>query len=187
MGRRRLIHRQGALFDGVFAGDGGVQPALVRISNTFGWPKPLPDWVGLGIRLMGPDGDSDLDIDLLLASSSPEPDLWTRLRPNRDVLGCSFTTAVRYTVDGTEPVVLAAVPTDGRSASLPELMNGAVHCPIRYRLQTGDEPGSWQPFGELVLQERIDDDPGLRFHPPADAEGVVATLRRWVYARAQSD
>lgn len=185
MGKRRWIHRQGALFEAVFVGDGGEQPALVRISTTFGWPAPLPDWVGLGIRLLGTNGDAELDFDLLLASAAPEPDLWTHLRPSRDVLACAFTSAVRYIVDGTEPHVVAAVPTDGRSASLAELMNGAAHCPIHYRLQTGDEPGSWERFGELTLRERLGDDPSLRFHPPAEAQGMVATFRRWVYARAQ--
>jgi hypothetical protein len=163
-------------------GSASSREALVRISDTFGWPRPLPDWVGLAIRLLDNDGEPDL----LLVSSAPEPEMWCQLRPNRDVLACTFSSAVRYPLEGVEQVV-GAVPVENRSATLAELIAGSEPCPLRYRLQVAERPGSWHSLGDLELTERVADDPKLRFHPPATGPRFLAPLRRTVYRWAQPE
>jgi hypothetical protein len=209
-GRRRLIHRRGAIFGATLQpsadrSDAGPRSALVRISLTFGWPRPLPDWTGLGIRLFaagtganpadlsepsapsaateapGPDGQP---LDLLLASAATAPDLWCRLEAHRDVLGCSFTSAVRHRIDGRDQVVVA-VPAEPRPTTLDELLAGRVPGPIRYRLDVTEHRGSWQTLGELVLTEQHDDDRVLRLAPPSIGPRWFTTTRRVAYRLAQ--
>jgi hypothetical protein len=177
--RRPFFHRHGVLYDATFTTPNGEQRALVRLSRSFGWPEPLPEWVGCAVRLFGDENGKD--VDLILASSAPEPDLWRQLRPSRDVLACTFTSKVNYLVNGGEPEVVTAVPTDGRSAGFDEVFGGEVALPIRYRIQTGDTPGVWYPWGELQLTDLRPDDPAIRFHPPLEPEGRVTRVRRKVY------
>ncbi|HEX8803019.1 MAG TPA: hypothetical protein VF743_02460 [Acidimicrobiales bacterium] len=158
-------------------------PALVRLSCTFGFPRPLPDWVGLGVRIDG--GDDHDDLDLLLVSSADVPSPWRQMRPTREALRRPFTSVTRYPL-GRPGWVVVATPAAPRSGTLADLSAGASPCPVTYRLEAAESPGSRRPLGELVLVERVDGDvPGLRFRPPDDGGAVVAPLRRRVYAWSQ--
>jgi hypothetical protein len=178
---RRWIHRRGALFEASLGRDGS-QPldALVRLSSTFGWPRPLPEWIGMAIRITREEGEH---LDLLLVSSAPPPELWRQMRPSREVLGCSFSSVARYPIGG--PGIVAAVPVESRSAGPDGLVNGHSPCPVGYQLRRAEQPGQWQPLGELVLTRRLEDDRAIRFSPPHDGPGLLTLTRRAVYALAQ--
>jgi hypothetical protein len=192
-GRRRWIHRRGVIYQATLrppsrrpalGSSGHDRRAVVRISSTFGWPPLLPDWVGMAIRIFDVGKHDDEEhVDLLLASSVAEP----QLRPNRDVLACTFSSAVRYRLGGVDQVVVA-VPMEQRSATLKELTAGHADaaCPIRYRLDAAETRRSWQGLGELVLSERLEgDDVALRFVPPNRGRGLVTPVRRLIYGWAQ--
>src|SRR4030095_17034874 len=90
----RWIHRRGVVLAARFHPADGSPPrdALVRLSLTFGWPAPVPDFVGMGIRIL-PDGR-----DLLLASAGMDGD--HRLTCSRDVLGCALASGLPCRVAG---------------------------------------------------------------------------------------
>ncbi|MGH9213417.1 MAG: hypothetical protein ACRD2C_22505 [Acidimicrobiales bacterium] len=186
---RRWLHRRGAVFRATLRPPGGTpapgaaehdRPALVRISTTIGWPRPLPDWVGLGIRVV-----DDAELDLLLASAATEPDLWCSLRARRDVLACSFSSAVRYPIGGVDQVVAAAPIGTPPPTTLDQLLEGRVACPIRYRLDLAASRGTWRGLGDLELVEQLDDDHGQRMSPPASGPRPITTARRALYRLAQ--
>lgn len=211
---RRWIHRRGVLFRAELhppapspsaaasaspapGSVDEVRPALVRLSSTFGWPRPLPDWVGMGIHLLDTGADTDAGAtdgcdrhDLLLVSSASGRDLWRQMRPVRAPLACSFSSVVRYRLGGADQVV-AAIPAAPRPATVDQLLAGVAGaagvatgqglCPLAYRLVAAEEPRVWRPLGDLVLVEAIEDDPTVRFHPPAAGRGWVTRLRHRVY------
>lgn len=201
----RLIHRRGAWFDGVVSppdpADGPPaagastreRRAQVRLSTTFGWPPPLPDWVGLAVRILdgaGSDQPSDQGghqgghLDLLLVSSAPETELWRQMRPNREVLACCFTSAMLYRLGGADHVV-AAVPASPRPGTLDALLDGEVPCPITYRLRAAEKHREWRPLGDLTLTAPLPEDPGVRFHPPRAGTGWAYPVRRTIYTALQ--
>jgi hypothetical protein len=179
---RRWVHRRGVLFRAELrrppAAVGEVRPAFVRLSTTFGWPRPLPDWAGMAVRVVEADGDHH---DLTLVSSASGPELWCQMRTSRDPLACSFSSVVRYPIDGADRVVVA-VPAVERSATIDRLVAGEAVCPVVFRLAAGDGPGDWRPLGDLVLIEAIDDDPTLRFRPPQTGPPLLTRLRARAYA-----
>lgn len=164
----------------------GVLPALVRLSLTFGWPAPLPDWSGMAVRLRGAGGRLD---DVLLVSSARGPELWRQMLPGRHPLACTFSSVVRYAWGGVEQVV-AAIPTPPRRATLDQLADGGARnlddgralFPVVYRLVAAEAPRAWRPLGDLVLTERIDDDPTVRFRPPHAGPPLLTRLRQRLYA-----
>lgn len=179
--RRRLIHRRGVVFEARLhpperlPGPGArsyARRAVVRLSGTFGLPRPLPEWTGLAVRIFdreaggpSPGGDPSHVVDILLVSSVPEPELWRQMRPSREPLSSTFSSVTRYPLGGTDQVV-AAVPVERHPATLEELIRREVDCPIRFRLHIAELQGLWRDLGDLELIEcREEDDASLRFRP----------------------
>jgi hypothetical protein len=174
----RLIHRRGVLFAAMLHGPRGpARPALARLSATFGWPPPLPDFVGLGIRLTG-----DPPVDLLLASARPEPARGGRaLAPSRDVLACAFTSRVPAPLPGGGYAVVEAVPAAPRSATLAALGDGAAACPIVYCLSTV----GGIPLGTLELTAPAPAGTRLRLTPPVAGPEPFTRVRGRIYDWSQ--
>jgi hypothetical protein len=187
-----LIHRRGVVFEARLhpperlPGPGArlhTRRAVVRLSGTFGLPRPLPEWTGLAVRVFDREAedpstgnDPSHVLDILLVSSVPEPQLWRQMRPCRIPLASTFTSVTRYQLGGTDQVVVA-IPRERRDATLEELVQGEVDCPIHFRLDIAELEGLWRGLGDLELVERRgDDDPSLRFTP--SREGLI---RRPVY------
>jgi hypothetical protein len=172
--RDRLIHRRGVLFAAVLRPPRGPDRAgLVRLSATFGWPAPLPDWVGLAIRFTGDD-----PVDLLLASAGPGHGRAGRgLAPSRDVLACAFTSRVPAPLPGGGQAVVEAVPAAARSSTLAELGDGAAACPIAYHLATAGGIA----VGALELVAPAPDGAQLRLSPPVAGPEPFTRLRRRFY------
>ncbi len=172
--RDRLIHRRGVLFAAVLHGPGRPdRPALARLSATFSWPPPLPDWVGLAIRVTGDD-----PVDLLLASATPEHGRAGRaLAPSRDVLACAFTSRVPAPLPGGGQAVVEAVPVAARSSTLAALGDGEGACPIAYRLATV----GGIPVGTLELTAPAPDGTRLRLSPPIAGPEPFTRMRRRLY------
>jgi hypothetical protein len=95
---------------------GAAYPALLRFSRGAGLPEPLPDALGVAVKLPDVHGPG-ADQDLLLSRSVDRPLLRRLLFPARSFLRGAFSTALPYDLDG-ERVVVLLVPTppgNGRS------------------------------------------------------------------------
>ena len=127
--RRRSLHPTGVGYQGELLVDndgrpgvplfrpGAAHSALLRYSRGAGLPEPLPDALGVAVKLPDAHGPG-ADQDLLLTSSTSRPLLRRLLFPARSFLGRAFSTALPYDLDG-ERVVLLLVPTPTRNRRSP--------------------------------------------------------------------
>jgi hypothetical protein len=192
------MHPRGAVFDGVLErGTGGApfglpwldegarDDVLVRFSRGFGLPSPLPDLLGIAVRI--PDGP----VDLLLSSTVTGPLLRLVPVPRRDA-ATAYTSIMGYRSDaGT--LRLAALPRYRSAPSEPgPLAYEVAAAGLRFTLAAARGQGPWRPFGRLLLTApRAPLDPDVRFdavrHPPHGLvpDGPMARLRAPAYAAAR--
>jgi hypothetical protein len=162
---------------------GTVQPALVRFSRGAGLPEPLPDVLGVAVKLPGAYGPGD-DQDLLLTSSTDRPLLRRLLFPATSFVRGAFSTALPYELGGKR-VVLLLVPahTDGSQsagavrrggrAALAEL-NAAAAGGLRFELRTASSFGPSQPLATLTTDQPLSPEQteALRFNPWTTGPGI---------------
>ncbi|MGY1823833.1 phosphodiesterase [Geodermatophilus sp. SYSU D00079] len=204
LARRRSgkpMHPRGVVVDAVLERTGGAEadavpwlagpgstPALVRLSRGAGLPDPLPDLLGLAVRVPG-----DPPVDLLLSSTGRGR--LTRFVPafRRDAAS-SYSSIMGYRSDaGT--VHLAAWPESPASLpSEPEPLAAAIAArrPV-FTLAAARGIGDWHPFGRLRLLAPVAElDPDLRFdavrNPPPGMvpDGPMARFRAPAYAAARA-
>lgn len=195
--RPRPIHPKGVVLDGSLrwigrAQDSGMRwvdeppsaPVQVtaRVSRGAGLPEPLPDIIGLALRLQTETGAADLE----LASTGFGVPSRFWLAPQRSPSRARLTTLLPYRGDHG-PVLIAArtlAPGDLPTA-LDELAGALERAPWRLRLYWATPLGAWHAFAELELRRP----PGavdrlLRFdavrHPLPGARHY-----RWVVALRQ--
>jgi hypothetical protein len=199
--RGKPMHPRGAVFDGVLerrgsAPEWGVQwldeaatdPVLVRFSRGAGLPAPVPDLLGIAVRV--PHAEHPLD--LLVTTTGRGPLLrWIPL-PRRDA-AVPYTSIMGYRSDaGT--LRIAALPEFPAAPSAPEALAAAVRDgSLAFTLAAARGAGRWRPFGRLTLTApRAPLDPDVRFdavrHPPPGlaADGPMARFRAPAYARARA-
>ena len=183
-----VLERTGALADwGVpWLTGPGRDAAVVRLSRGAGLPAPLPDVLGLAVRLPG----GGRPVDLLLSSAGRGR--WTRLLPVPRVdAAVPYSSIMGYrSVAGT--LRLGAVPErPGRIGADPGPV--AAGAPgTAFLLLVARGRGRWLPFARLELAERAGEpDPDVRFdavrHPPPGllADGPMARFRAPAYAAAR--
>ena len=200
--RGKPMHPRGVVLDAVLERTGGPagwdvpflaghgeQAALVRLSRGGGLPTPLPDLLGLAVRVPAPEGP----VDLLLSTTG-------RGRLTRWVLtlrwdaGATYSSLMGYrTVAG--PVFLAALPDPGAPPVTAEpgpIAAAARAGRLAFTLAAARGPGEWQPFARLRLLAPVPEvDPDLRFdavrNPPPGLvpDGPMARFRAPAYAAAQ--
>lgn len=194
------MHPWGAVFDAVLERHGSEPPwgvpfldatgrddVLVRLSRGAGLPAPLPDLLGLAVRLDGGSGP----VDLLLSTTGRG--VLTRVVPvlRRDT--ASFYCSIMAYSSPAGPIRLAALPTGDGVPSDPGPLAAAVRRhPVVFVLAAARGLGPWVPFGRLTIGEAVGPlDPELRFdavrHPPPGlvADGPLARFRAPAYAAAQ--
>ncbi len=200
--RGKPMHPRGVVLDAVLERTGGPsgwgvpwlarsgdEAALVRLSRGAGLPSPLPDLLGLAVRLRGPDGPVDL---LLSTTGRGRLTRWLPV-PRRDA-GAAYSSIMGYRTPAG-PVFLAALPEPGAAAVTAE--PGPVAAAARagrlaFTLAAARGTGPWQPFARLRLLAPVPEvDPDLRFdavrNPPPDLvpDGPMARFRAPAYAAAQ--
>lgn len=200
------MHPRGAVFSAVLersgngAEDGGTwgvpwldavttDAAVVRLSRGAGLPAPLPDVLGLAIRLpTGPAGP----IDLLLSSTGRGR--VTRLVPvlRRDA-AAFYSSVMGYRSDAGSLRIAALPEAVGVPSDPGPLANAVSRQGLIFRLAAARGAGPWLPFGRLVLGEAAEPlDPDLRFdavlNPPPGLvpDGPMARFRAPAYARARA-
>ena len=156
---------------------GTTHPALLRFSRGAGLPEPLPDALGVAIKLPDAHGPG-LDQDLLLTSSTNRPLARRLLFPARSFVRGAFSTALPYDL-GDDRVVLLLVPADSgaghRSArgALAELRAAAVGG-LRFELRTARSLGRSQALATVTVGPPLPDDrtEALRFNPWTTGPGI---------------
>jgi hypothetical protein len=155
---------------------GSAHPALIRFSRGAGLPEPLPDALGVAIKLpdaYGPGADQDL----LLTSSTDRPLLRRLLFPARSFVRGAFSTALPYEL-GSERVVLLLVPVlppAGRftGGALAEL-RAATDDGLGFELRTAGTLGRSQPLATVTLGPSLSTEQTetLRFNPWTTGPGI---------------
>jgi hypothetical protein len=194
------MHPRGAVLDAVVVRTGAVpgwdvpwltgparEAAVVRLSRGAGLPLPLPDLLGLAVRL--PDGDRP--VDLLLSSTGRGR--WTRFLPVPRVDAAAAYSSIMGYRSPAGTLRLAAVPEG--PAHIPSdpgpVAAGAPGTAFTLLVARGTA-GEWMPFARLELGAPAGDlDPDLRFdavrNPPPGlvADGAMARFRAPAYAAAR--
>jgi hypothetical protein len=162
---------------------GATHQALLRFSRGAGLPEPLPDALGVAIKLPDVHGPG-ADQDLLLTSSTDRPLLRRLLFPARSFVHGAFSTALPYDL-GSERVVLLLVPTPISGAStggedhrhvggaLAEL-RAVVASGLELELRTARSLGRSQPLATVTVGPPLsaDQTEALRFNPWTTGPGI---------------
>jgi hypothetical protein len=166
---------------------GVTHPALLRFSRGAGLPEPLPDALGVAIKLPDAHGRG-ADQDFLLTSSTDRPLLRRLLFPARSFVRGAFSTALPYDLGG-ERVVLLLVPTPakaGRPAggrrhravggALAELRTVAADG-LGFELRAARSVGRSQPLATVTVGASLpaEQAAALRFNPWTTGPGIRPT------------
>jgi hypothetical protein len=173
----------------------GSFDAVVRFSRGAGLPDPVPDVLGLAVKLLDAYGPGR-DQDLLLISSAVAPIGRNLLLPATGFLGRPFSSVLPYLV-GRRIRLFGAWPAtaavhDGGTA-LAEVHVAAARGALRFDLTIAGELGGWRRIGQLKVGEPLSDpeSDALRFNPWHTGPGimplgVLQALRRFAYTGSQS-
>jgi hypothetical protein len=162
---------------------GATHRAVLRFSRGAGLPEPLPDALGVAIKLLDAHGPG-VDQDLLFTSSTDRPVLRRLLFPARSFVRGAFSTALPYDFgSGRVVLLLVPVPTnDGRRAgdeghrsagALAELRAVAADG-LEFELRTAKSFGRSQPLATVTVGPLLSDDQteALRFNPWTTGPGI---------------
>ena len=185
----RVIHPRGRTFTGRLTVTGGVgtgaplldapgaYDVLARFSRSAGLLEPLPDVLGLAVRVLDAHGPGAHQ-DLLLDSTRPEPVLRRFPWIGRDHLGCLYGSLLPYDVAGEHQLIGArALPGQGRAelSRLPEELG--------VELLVATPHGPWRPWAVLRTTGEAPAPLGreTRFNPWTAGGGIrpAGPLQQW--------
>jgi hypothetical protein len=162
---------------------GTAHPAVLRFSRGAGLPEPLPDALGVAVKLPDAYGPGN-DQDLLLTSSTDRPLLRRLLFPATSFVRGVFSTALPYELGGKR-VVLLLVPAHtgtgqfagagiGRGRGALAELNAAATGGLRFELRTADSFGPSQPVATLTTGQPLpaEQTEALRFNPWSTGPGI---------------
>ena len=207
---RRLFHPAGAAFSGrldVQPGPGFGVPlldeprsfeAIARFSRGAGTPEPLPDVLGLAVRVLHAHGQG-LHQDLLMVTSDRRPLGRHLLLPAAGFLSRSYSSVLPYSVGAVGRFCFGADPLEVPAASGSRHALGALTAAVEQgglplRLTLAALPaGAWQPWATLTLTEALPPDVSeqLRFNVMDNTgggirpEGLLQHWRGTAYRAAQ--
>jgi hypothetical protein len=175
----RAIHARGRTLTGRLSVPGGTgsgaplldvpgsYDVLVRASRSVGLPLPLPDVLGLAVRVLDAHGPGAHQ-DLLLDSTRPEPVLRRFPWVGRDHLGATYCSLLPYDVAGTRLLLGARAPRG--SATLEELPDE-----LDLELLLATPHGPWRPWGMVRTDGELPAPQGrqTRFNPWTTGGGIV--------------
>jgi hypothetical protein len=175
---------------------GARYDAVVRFSRGAGLPEPLPDALGVAVRLPDAYGPGR-DQDFLVSSSADLPLARRLLFPARSFLHVSFSSVLPYRVGGREVVtVLRPRPGPGRwprtGRALADLSAAAATGDLAYDLRLAGSLGRSRTVGVLTVGGPLDPaaTEALRFNPWTTGQGIrpvgrLNRLRRPSYPGSQ--
>jgi len=173
----------------------GEHDAIVRFSRSLGTPRPLPDLLGMSIRVIDAYGD-DRHQDLLLVTSGSRPWLHHVFLPASDVQQRPYSSALPYRAGERRFIVGAlpdaASPRPAGSDEMHRLARAAATGRLTFGLAVA-APG--HPFARVAtihVREPLPDVfEALRYSPfntggGLRPSGVLNRMRRSAYPLAQA-
>ncbi|WP_405372329.1 MULTISPECIES: hypothetical protein [unclassified Microbacterium] len=166
---------------------GRSAPVIGRLSRSLGLPAPVPDILGLALRVETGEGTADLEF----ASTGSGLPLRFALLPHTRPSAATFGILLPYR--GTSgPVLLRAKPL---GTPLPPggaaLDDALTRADWRLQLSFASTAGPWRPFAVITLRRARDQTDALRFDagtrllPGAGMYRWVRALRQPSYDRVQ--
>jgi hypothetical protein len=188
--RQRIFHPAGVAYEATFTTLGGAATgaplfdvpgehrAIVRASRGAGLPEPLPDALGLAIRICDAHGP-DRDQDFLLITSADGPLLHHLLLPAPGgFFGQTYSSILTYRI-GERLWLVGALPGAEPGGGAPrgtlgEIDEAARHGRAVFKLAVATVGGRWKPVGRLELGDRVSDvvAEDLRFNPWHTGGGI---------------
>lgn len=165
---------------------GESQPLAGRLSRSIGLPAPLPDVIGLALRVQTPEGPADIE---LASTGSGVPLRFTlllRSRPSPGVYG----TLVPYESDQGRVMVRARSLGPRLPARLGELHRTLRRTAWWVELSHATPAGPWHPFALVDLRaaespDAMRADAGRRLIPGARMPAWFEALRQPSYDAVQ--
>ncbi|MEE1943147.1 phosphodiesterase [Streptomyces sp. TRM 70361] len=168
----------------------GRHDCAVRLSRGAGLPGPLPDWLGLAVRVVDAGGPGR-HLDLLLTTSARLPLLRHLPLPRGNALGGPYSGLLPYRVGGRR-MLLAAFPRR-RLRPVPGSPSGLRRAldeqPLVFDLRAAEPLGRWRTFAVLTVRAPLPEPPAST--PGYDVYGhslpglapgpLIATVRRAAY------
>jgi len=198
-----VVHRARLVIDGEGAAPRGstlldepaAWPVIVRFSRSVGLPRPLPDLLGMSLRVLDAYGP-DRHQDVLMVSSVDLPVLHHIFVPAGDVQQRPYSSSLPYRV-GEESVILGVTP-DPRSPrptgsdELERLDRAAATGLLRFGFAVAPIGGRFRRVGTLEVGERLPDTlDALRYNPfncggGLEPAGWLNRLRDYAYPLSQA-
>ena len=166
---------------------------LVRFSRGIGLPEPLPDVLGLALRISAAHGPRRPQ-DFLLVTSVAGPGLQHLIAPApRGFLGHSYSSVLPYRIDGRVRLVAARPqPLSAGVLTLAQLRARVERGQVAFVLGLTTLGGGWEEIGSLTLGSRLApaEAERLRFNPSnaggsVRPVGLVNALRPAAYSGSQ--
>jgi hypothetical protein len=163
----------------------GEHEAIVRFSRSVGLPRPLPDLLGMSIRVRDAYG-AGRHQDLLLVTSVDLPLVHHVFVPAGDVQDRIYSSSLPFRA-GDERFLVGALPRRGSPRpqggdELDRLRRAAATGELRFDLAVARLEGRFRPVAELHVAERLGPElDALRFNPFNCGGGMEPSgvLNRW--------
>jgi hypothetical protein len=206
--RGKVVHPHGIFFEARLAVTGAPaapaaatllsapaeHAALVRFSRSLGLPRPLPDLLGISIRVPDAYGPGRAQ-DFLLVTSADLPLVHHIFLPASDTQQRPYTSALRFRA-GAEQFLVGVLPRadsprPGGDDELERVRAAAATGALRFDLAVSPLFGRFTPVAELrigaQLPERFD---ALGFQPwkgggGLEPVGVLNRMRRYAYPMSE--
>jgi len=204
----KAVHPHGAMHEaelvvrgGLDAPDGaelfatrGRHAAVVRFSRSLGLPRPLPDLLGMSVRVLDAYGPGQ-DQDFLMVTSIDAPMFHHLFVPASDVQQRAYSSSLPYKA-GDAVFLVGALPRPdsprvGAGDELDRLAAAAATGALVFDLAVAEVWGRFRPVAELRVGDRLPAEAdALRFDPwnaggGLEPAGVLNRLRVAAYPMSQ--
>jgi hypothetical protein len=157
----------------------GRHRAIVRFSRGAGLPEPLPDILGIALRVLDAHGDG-ADQDFLLATSADAPVAHHALLPATSFFDRTFSSVLAYSIGGRTRLVgarAASTAPHGGGTGLDAVAMAAARGELIYDVTLAPLFGRFQPVARLEVGARLPDDVSerLRFNVWNTGGGIRPT------------
>ena len=202
--RNRVFHPVGEAFDGALGWEtpsdapealrvlDGNHEVIVRFSRGAGLPEPMPDVLGIAIKI--PAGATTKEQDLLLASCGAPPVTRNLLVPAKSFFRCTFSSVLPYRA-GEETFLFGAhadATLKDREGDFGDLQQLASEGTLRFELLFAGLTGDWSRLGTLDVTGQRSQETAheLKFNPwntqgGIEPAGPLNTLRLATYRSSQ--
>jgi hypothetical protein len=206
--RGKAVHPHGAVYEAELVvhhhsdalgrtdlfGTAGRRGALVRFSRSLGLPRPLPDLLGMSVRVPDAYGKGRHQ-DLLMVTSVDAPLLHHLFVPASDVQQRPYSSSLPYRA-GDKSLLVGALPRPDsprfqQGNELERLQAAAATGALVFDLAVAEVWGRFRPAAELRIGDQLPPEAdALRFNPwntggGLHPIGVLNRLRDYAYPLSQ--